>query len=30
MPVELLDADPAEHNGWTAAATAAVQRVLSA
>ena len=30
MPVEILDADPAEHDGWTAAAAAAVQRVLSA
>ena len=30
MPVEVLAADPAAHAGWTAAALAAVQRVLSA
>jgi len=29
MPVEVLDADPAEHDAWTAAARAAVNRVLS-
>jgi hypothetical protein len=30
MPVEILDADPAQHDGWTAAARAAIQSVLSA
>jgi nucleoside-diphosphate-sugar epimerase len=30
MPVEVVDADPAQHDGWTAATAAAVQRVLSA
>jgi threonine dehydrogenase-like Zn-dependent dehydrogenase len=30
MPVEILDADPARHDAWTAAALAAVTRVLSA
>jgi 6-phosphogluconate dehydrogenase (decarboxylating) len=30
MPVEILDADPADHDEWTAAALAAVNRVLSA
>jgi hypothetical protein len=30
MPVEVVDADPAEHEDWTAAMTAAVGRVLSA
>jgi nucleoside-diphosphate-sugar epimerase len=30
MPVEVLDADPADHRAWTAAGAAAVQRVLSA
>jgi uncharacterized protein YbjT (DUF2867 family) len=30
MPVEVVDADPSEHGGWTAATAAAVQRVLSA
>jgi nucleoside-diphosphate-sugar epimerase len=30
MPVEVVDADPAEHEEWTAATVAAVQRVLSA
>ena len=29
MPVEILEADPAQHDGWTAAAVAAVNRVLS-
>ena len=29
MPVEILDADPAQPDAWTAAARAAVQRVLS-
>jgi threonine dehydrogenase-like Zn-dependent dehydrogenase len=29
MPVEILDADPAQHDAWTAAARAAVHRVLS-
>jgi nucleoside-diphosphate-sugar epimerase len=29
MPVEILDADPACHDEWTAAARAAVDRVLS-
>jgi nucleoside-diphosphate-sugar epimerase len=30
MPVEILDADPAKHDEWRAAALAAVARVLSA
>ena len=30
MPVEILDADPAQPDGWTAAALAAVTRVLTA
>jgi nucleoside-diphosphate-sugar epimerase len=30
MPVEVVDADPSDHEGWTAATVAAVQRVLSA
>jgi prephenate dehydrogenase len=30
MPVEVVDADPAEHDTWTAAMSAAVLRVLSA
>jgi hypothetical protein len=30
MPVEVVDSDPSQHDEWTAAATAAVQRVLSA
>lgn len=30
MPVEVVDADPADHDAWTAAVTAAVQRILSA
>lgn len=30
MPVEVVDADPAGHEAWTAAMTAAVMRVLSA
>ena len=30
MPVEVVDADPSDHEGWTAATAAAVQRVLSA
>jgi hypothetical protein len=30
MPVEILDADPANHDEWTAAAIAAVNRVLTA
>src|SRR4051812_44407270 len=30
MPVEILDADPAQHDAWTAAARAAVGRVLMA
>jgi hypothetical protein len=29
MPVEIADADPAQHEGWTAATAAAVERVLS-
>jgi threonine dehydrogenase-like Zn-dependent dehydrogenase len=29
MPVEVVDADPAAYDAWTAAMTAAVQRVLS-
>jgi NADP-dependent 3-hydroxy acid dehydrogenase YdfG len=28
MPVEILDADPAQHDSWTAAALAAVSKVL--
>jgi putative NADH-flavin reductase len=30
MPVEILDGDPRNHDQWTAAAVAAVNRVLSA
>jgi hypothetical protein len=30
MPVEVVDADPANHGDWTAATAAAVERVLSA
>jgi nucleoside-diphosphate-sugar epimerase len=30
MPVEVMEADPTVHDVWTAAAVAAVQRVLSA
>jgi uncharacterized protein YbjT (DUF2867 family) len=30
MPVEVVDDDPQQHDRWTAAMTAAVQRVLSA
>jgi hypothetical protein len=30
MPVEIVDADPAAHDAWTAAMATAVQRVLSA
>ena len=30
MPVELVEADPSQHDEWTAATAAAVQRVLSA
>ena len=30
MPVELLETDPSDHDGWTAAGVAAVTRVLSA
>jgi predicted dinucleotide-binding enzyme len=30
MPVEVVDADPAAHDTWTAAMATAVQRVLSA
>jgi prephenate dehydrogenase len=30
MPVEVVDADPAAHDAWTAAMAAAVQRVLTA
>jgi threonine dehydrogenase-like Zn-dependent dehydrogenase len=30
MPVEIADADPAQHGAWTAAATSAVERVLGA
>src|SRR4051794_15078268 len=30
MPVEVMGADPSQHDEWTAAASAAVQRVLSA
>jgi hypothetical protein len=30
MPVEVVDADPAQHDAWTAAMATAVQRVLSA
>jgi nucleoside-diphosphate-sugar epimerase len=30
MPVEVVDADPSQHDEWTAATAAAVQRVLSA
>jgi prephenate dehydrogenase len=30
MPVEVVDADPAAHDAWTAAMATAVQRVLSA
>jgi nucleoside-diphosphate-sugar epimerase len=30
MPVEVVDADPSDHEEWTAATVAAVQRVLSA
>jgi predicted dinucleotide-binding enzyme len=30
MPVEVVDAAPSEHEAWTAAAAAAVQRVLTA
>jgi threonine dehydrogenase-like Zn-dependent dehydrogenase len=30
MPVEIVDADPSQNEAWAAAATAAVQRVLSA
>jgi hypothetical protein len=30
MPVELVDADPADHDAWTSAMTSAVGRVLSA
>ncbi len=29
IPLEVLDGDPGEHAAWTAAATAAVQRLLS-
>jgi threonine dehydrogenase-like Zn-dependent dehydrogenase len=29
MPVELLDADPADHDAWLSAATAAVEAVLA-
>jgi hypothetical protein len=30
MPVEVVEAGPAEHDAWTAAMAAAVGRVLSA
>jgi hypothetical protein len=30
MPVEVVEADPAQHDAWTAAMVAAVQRVLTA
>jgi hypothetical protein len=30
MPVEVVEADPSQHDEWTAATAAAVQRVLSA
>jgi hypothetical protein len=30
MPVEVVDADPSQHDEWTAATVAAVQRVLTA
>jgi prephenate dehydrogenase len=30
MPVEVVDADPAEHDAWTSAMTSAVMRVLTA
>jgi putative NADH-flavin reductase len=30
MPVQVVDADPSQHDEWTAATAAAVQRVLSA
>jgi putative NAD(P)-binding protein len=30
MPVEVVAADPAQHDAWTAAAAAAVERVLTA
>jgi nucleoside-diphosphate-sugar epimerase len=30
MPVEVVDADPAEHDAWTTAMATAVERVLSA
>jgi uncharacterized protein YbjT (DUF2867 family) len=30
IPLEVLDADPADHDAWTAAATAAVGRLLGA
>jgi predicted dinucleotide-binding enzyme len=30
MPVEVVDADPSQHDEWTAATAAAVRRVLSA
>jgi putative NAD(P)-binding protein len=30
MPVEVVEADPAQHDAWTATMAAAVQRVLSA
>jgi predicted dinucleotide-binding enzyme len=30
MPVEIVDADPAQHEGWTTATALAVERVLTA
>jgi hypothetical protein len=30
MPIEVVDDDPQQHDAWTAATAAAVQRVLSA